>query len=507
MASAARVGISGSDAAPRYLEEAEPLPFEHILVPFVGAARAELAREAGHALQVFSPAAQTTLERALLQHIARFALPTLDQEFALRRSIDGRFPWQAEPRSTVAYERFVAEMLGGGIAGVLREYPILERVIASWSSGWARSYGRLARRLARDWRVLAKRFAIGGECRVVAIAPCRSDPHHGGETVSILEFAGGRLLVYKPRSLAMEDGFTKLLAQVNERGFPAPLRVVDLLQRGDYGWMEFVDAAPCETSAEVGEFYVRAGGLLCLLSVLQATDIHHENLIAAGAQPVIVDLETLFHPRTGDAGFASLLTATGFLPEDDHLDFSALGATGSVATPFRFAQCEDVNSDAMTVTQALYRVPRRDNVPMLRGRPQRAAEHVESITAGFAAMFLLAIRNRGELLALLRRFAGRPARVIVRSSNTYGLLLQESLQPPYMRDAGLRAALFARLHPIREQEIDALDQLNVPYLAGTCDEALAQVIARVERAAESDLPSHLAILRGELAGLEGVTNG
>ena len=37
-------------------------------------------------------------------------------------------------------------------------------------------------------------------------------------------------------------------------------------------------------------FYERQGGYLALLYMLQATDFHHENLIAAGEHPVLLDL-------------------------------------------------------------------------------------------------------------------------------------------------------------------------------------------------------------------------
>ena len=33
--------------------------------------------------------------------------------------------------------------------------------------------------------------------------------------------------------------------------------------------------------------------------LLEATDLHYENLIAAGEHPMLLDLEALFHPRVG----------------------------------------------------------------------------------------------------------------------------------------------------------------------------------------------------------------
>src|SRR6185369_4077964 len=72
--------------------------------------------------------------------------------------------------------------------------------------------------------------------------------------------------------------------------------------RGSYGWIEFVLAQSCTSVAEVRRFYQRQGGYLALLYALEATDLHFENLIAAGEHPILVDLETLFHQRLSVAG-------------------------------------------------------------------------------------------------------------------------------------------------------------------------------------------------------------
>ncbi len=69
-----------------------------------------------------------------------------------------------------------------------------------------------------------------------------------------------------------------------------------VLVRDGYGWVEHVAAAACESGEEIERFYRRQGELLALLYVLDAADIHSENLIAAGEHPFLVDLEALFHP-------------------------------------------------------------------------------------------------------------------------------------------------------------------------------------------------------------------
>ena len=57
-------------------------------------------------------------------------------------------------------------------------------------------------------------------------------------------------------------------------------------------------------------FYHRQGALLALLYVLDGTDMHYENLIAVGEQPVLVDVETLFHPSHAPAGASAVTRPT-----------------------------------------------------------------------------------------------------------------------------------------------------------------------------------------------------
>ncbi|NEE32664.1 DUF4135 domain-containing protein, partial [Streptomyces sp. SID7982] len=87
-----------------------------------------------------------------------------------------------------------------------------------------------------------------------------------------------------------------------------------------------------------GQFYRRQGALLALLHALDGTDLHHENLIACGPHPVLVDVETLFHPPLGPARSADpaaralhdSVHRVGLLPQllvgdTTALDMSAIG--------------------------------------------------------------------------------------------------------------------------------------------------------------------------------------
>src|SRR5205085_624823 len=103
-------------------------------------------------------------------------------------------------------------------------------------------------------------------------------------------------------SLAVDVHFQELLTWLNERGDFPPFRTLRILDRGTYGWSEYVQPGGCATPQEVERFYRRQGGYLALLYAMEATDFHAENLIAAGEHPVLIDLEALFHGRDAATG-------------------------------------------------------------------------------------------------------------------------------------------------------------------------------------------------------------
>src|SRR5262249_51117927 len=129
----------------------------------------------------------------------------------------------------------------------------------------------------------------------LAAAVTSGDTHRGGQAVHVLTFQSGAKLVYKPRPVAMEQGYYDLVAWLNERGFAPPMKVIRTPGKGEFGWMQFVAPAPSESETQVQDFFTRMGAHLALAWLLGGTDLHSENVIAHGQHPVPVDLETLFH--------------------------------------------------------------------------------------------------------------------------------------------------------------------------------------------------------------------
>jgi hypothetical protein len=172
------------------------------------------------------------------------------------------------------------------LVGLLQEYPVLARQLVEAIDRWVAFGLEFLQHLCTDLAAIRDTFSPEGEPgTLTGVAGGLGDSHRGGRSVLIAEFRSGLRVVYKPRGLAVDVHFQELLSWLNERGGHPPFRTLKVLDRGTYGWTEFVAEQPCSSPDEVRRFYRRQGGYLALLHALDATDFHWENLIAAGEHP------------------------------------------------------------------------------------------------------------------------------------------------------------------------------------------------------------------------------
>ena len=238
------------------------------------------------------------------------------------------------------------------LKSLLSEYPYLKALIDKMLTNAAHNVAQALTRMEQDTEIILKHTTRLGwdrkesssssssSCGVSAassrlglrlIHPTGSDGHCGGLGVLLLEFNNGHKLVYKPfgaTNARLFQQFVHILQEetifrsggdeANQRDkircmqvvIPAEERAVasgstttvdassvaSLHQ--SYGWCEFLDSSvsECQSVSEVHQFYFRAGLLSAIATGLSFNDAHYENIIAVGAQPVIIDTETFFQP-------------------------------------------------------------------------------------------------------------------------------------------------------------------------------------------------------------------
>ncbi|MFQ6396083.1 type 2 lanthipeptide synthetase LanM family protein [Nocardia sp. KC 131] len=335
------------------------------------------------------------------------------------------------------------------------DYPLLGDRIIVVAELWQEYAEEFLQRLVTDLPDLLERLgAASDNDHLVEIRTGLGDSHRGSRSVAMIEFASGWKVVYKPRPSGVDAHFQDLVMWINDRVEGLGLRTVRCLDRGAYGWTEFVESRPCTSERELHTFYRRQGALLAVLYVMHANDISAENLVAAGDQPVLVDLETLLQPRLevlrraerspAEAAAADLVASSvihaGLLPSGKSGWAELAGMSindGSALSTVRIPHVESAGTDLMRIRLQKAAVPRSNNQPNQAVGTVRLRDYVDPVVVGFSEVYNVLRRHRVELTAQhgpLAAFRDDEVRVLLRDTSTYGMILGMSFHPQLLRN-------------------------------------------------------------------------
>ena len=406
---------------------------------------APFARRAHHALRGHaegSDGAARALAQGLAEELVELVIPTLATELVIARAVDG---WGADESRRRAAAALRALGCPDRARELFEELPGLARLVATRTRLAVRAGDELLDRVAADRpRVRDELFGGEGPGALVEVVAA-GDSHDAGRRVARLRFESGAGAVLKPRSMASEAAYQGLLVALGEAGLKPALRpLVTLCTGPGHGWQELAEPASCDTDADVDAYFRRLGAQLAVLHALRATDMHQENVLACGAHPAIVDLETVLHPRLGggrarivdpliaETGLDCVLRV-GLLPRADAafgIDMSGLGRDPDVVHVGERLAWAGTGADARLVVERLHLVAGA-NAPRLRGAPVPAGLHVEALAAGFADAYGLLVAHRERWLAPggpLAAFAGVPLRLVLRPTKVYADMLRRQAQ-------------------------------------------------------------------------------
>jgi len=456
------------------IEEEKKVPFLHLITSFVAYALENLDKTtAGCRAFLLTGEARLMLNLQLARILGSYVSQTFQLEFRVftatrKSSVSRLFEMMPSDQefSNELYLQFAGRMHGDGWQNFFSEYSVLARIITTLLTNWTSNTASFLNRLDTDIDDIAERFSEGiPPGRITEYKGGISDSHDHGKSVISLKFESGLKLVYKPKNMELEQAWSDFLKWFNDKGLEPCLKPLDVFQRGDYGWVGFIEAAECNSQQEVADYYRRIGSLIGMIYMLNGNDCHLENLIASGSYPVLVDLETVMH-HEGRAyseelsesamslaiqQFGASVFRTGLLPawipgKDGFVfDVSGIGGYDHPESPYKRQKWENINTDRMDLLFIPATFRNQNNLPVLEAQAQLPAAFTEDIVAGFTAFYQLLIRYRNEIPVHL--FAGKELRFIFRSTRIYGMIMKTMMNPKYMRngiDRSIQAELLCR---------------------------------------------------------------
>ena len=391
----------------------QTLPFSQVLQHFVASASQTVIDRSTTEMLAISPQAFADFQQMLLFKLCEVVAPCLHDHFSRYRMINNpqlvlRSDFHQASVGNELYNLYVAHLESGGLIQFFEEYPVAARAITISMECWIESVLEFLERLYQDLPCLRLMFGFSETERITSIQTGLSDPHNGGRSVFILTFDRGGCIVYKPRSVVPEIHFGSILERLEQLELPAISIAPRTLNRGNYGWVEFIERRDCTTKEEVSKYFENLGAMLALLYSLGTSDIHYGNIIAHGSYPVVVDLETLLCPKpkavdgNPNQGWDSFYTVqrVGLLPNeytgkggDYSIDISALGSKQELVLKASFGEWQNINRDNMYLGAPKYVKIQRDSLPRLNGEILYAQDYSSELISGFSAAYRTHLRS------------------------------------------------------------------------------------------------------------------
>lgn len=405
----------------------------------------------------------------LPDHLLPMLNPTLVMELHIAR-LQGKLTGQT---SEERYQSFIYQLQQPEIAlAILQESPVLAQQLVAHLKNWLDTRLEFLQRLCQDAETIHHTLATPEDLGVlVALNDAAGDRHRQGRQVMIAHFSSGLRLVYKPKSLKIDIHFQLLLNWINERCKRLSFQTIRVVDCETHGWIEFISNQSCTDEAEVQRYYERIGGYIALTYLLNGTDFHQENVIAAGEHPILIDLELLLQPmqyppeeitcqNIVDETFRDSPLFTCIIPmksqnQPKHAQMDVSGISGSKEqVKEAVLGLEGQGTDMMRFVRKTVPLKKDKNCCRLKGHPVDPLDYIDAIIDGFSEVYNCFHNYREELLAEdspILRCAEDEIRILIRNSESYALILRQSFQPDELRDSLRREQCFDRLwHDIVE---------------------------------------------------------
>ncbi|MGE3556370.1 MAG: DUF4135 domain-containing protein [Candidatus Obscuribacterales bacterium] len=352
-------------------------------------------------------------------------------------------------------------------------YPYAFEALEQWLSEGLNGLEQCLRRFEVDRDAICQAFGKLGNEQIASVEAPNGGDRHRGQQVLVLTFTNGEKLVYKPTSLMPNDLLNQYVAGL-QLELPYNQKVPVSLDRGAYGWQEYIHNLPCRSSEELAHYFSRAGALLAIADSLNYFDGHFDNLIASGEFPVLIDCETLFQNYSAPWSQPKDLYLTMFIQKAVTAD-SNVGWYAGLQTPsesrlevaYPFVEVD--RTDELVVKYRGIVTSRGVHNPKCGDIAYHAHDFVEEFVRGYEYGFE-AISKRG--LEIITDESWReqaciaPCRSVLRDTLAYVVLQRKAQQPEHLvsrlrnkkfLEKTLKNSMFS------EYEVQDLLALNIPY--------------------------------------------
>lgn len=352
------------------------------------------------------------------------------------------------------------EFIEKTVLSLSTHYPVLDKILRTKTTNFSNHINNIFSHFQEDIENIESTFSLK-DIKIIDIDASLGDGHNG-EGTSLVYFSDGTKLIYKPRNICVTHSYNSFIDWINSK-LKTDLKTFKVLDCGSYGWIEFVNCEEVTSEEDLGEYYYKAGILLAVTLLLGSKDCHHENVIASGKNPVIIDHETIIQPffnnnksfRTWDDQFNitpfSVLESVLIVNPDTGapLDIVGYGVKGNVEVTElekKVINPNTINSKRTTCFATRKIIDK--NIPVLDGNYVFVNEYKEHFINGFSTAYYMFVNSKEELKSEsspLKLFKNNEVRYVWRPTFVYFKILK------YMRSASFMSSFEAynsKLHDL-----------------------------------------------------------
>lgn len=463
-------------------DKRQKLVFDNFYVPLLKLGLYLLRERRG-----LNPAFEDSYSHTLLERLCRVSMGTLMFEMQLNKKEGNLFGKTPKEEYLCYNQKYLTD--NGYIRSLFKIYPCLERLVLENIYFLTENYVKMIQRFEEDSLAISETFCSGQEFKKpIEVQASISDSHRKGNTVAIITLDNGKKVVYKPRPLKAEKAYQNFICDISS-SCRNTLQPVQILDCGQYGWEGFVKAEPCHTMNELKRYYYRFGVLIFANYILNANDLHVENVIAMGEYPMVIDAETILDNKRAVSEenardlindtihesvlYAGLLPYYRFSRKGKGINMSAINGQGGEEYPILLPRIKDTGTSNMRYEYERPVSQENNNLARLDEAFMDPEGFVNDICCGFSDSYRYVMHHVEKIPEWIDMFSGLEVRHLVQDTQRYSMLLHTSYHPYFLQDGRDRQMLLGCLFKEYEKvqgskdvvmsEIGEMLHMDVPY--------------------------------------------
>lgn len=464
-------------------DKKQKLVFENFFVPFVQLGVYMLREKNGEVAREF----EFSFSHTLLERLCQISMGSLMFEMQLNKK-EGNLEGSNSREEYLYYnQRYLSDR--DYIKELFNIYPCLERMIFENICFLTENYTNMIQRLNKDHSSIVKTFCSGKEYkRVINVQASISDSHRKGNTVAIITLDNDIKVVYKPRTLEAEMAYQDFVCDISSE-CKNQLKPVHILNYEEYGWEEFIQVEPCHDINELKRYYYRFGILVFANYILNANDLHVENVIAMGEYPMVIDAETILDNKRAISEensrdlindiihesvlYSGLLPYYRFSRKGKGVNMSAINGKGGEEYPILLPRIAGAGTSDMHYEYARPISQENHNLAKVDNNFMEPEQFVEDICCGFSDAYDYVASHTEQIPQWIDKFSNLRVRHLVQDTQRYSMLLHTSYHPYFLQDGRDRqlflGCLFKEYENVQghvdvvKSEIDEMLHMDVPY--------------------------------------------